>query len=145
MHHGGQVAAVVQDHVEWFAVGEVDRLIDAPVILFIGFALPGEDGNTRFRDCRCRVVLSGELVATTPLNVGPQVNERFDEHGRLDGHVQAASDLRALQRFALAILLANGHQAGHLVLCEHDLATTPIGKRNVFDLVRDLSFNLRHS
>ena len=36
MDHGGQVAAVVEDHVQRLAVGEEQRLLDAPVELFVG-------------------------------------------------------------------------------------------------------------
>ena len=33
--HGGQVAAVVEDHVQRLAVGEEQRLLDAPVELLV--------------------------------------------------------------------------------------------------------------
>merc|ERR550517_659994 len=42
----GQVAAIIEDHVEWLAVGEDNSLLNAPDILFVGLSLPGVDWNT---------------------------------------------------------------------------------------------------
>ena len=50
------------------------------------------------------------------------------KHRRLDRHVQAARDAGAGQRLVLAVLLAEGHQARHLVLGELDLLATEGGK-----------------
>ena len=41
--HRGQVAAVVEDQVQRLAVGEEQRLLDAPIELLVGLALPGVD------------------------------------------------------------------------------------------------------
>ena len=62
------------------------------------------------------VVLRGEDVAAGPAHFGTQRNQRLDEHGRLDGHVQAAHDNRALERLLLRVALPNGHKARPLNL-----------------------------
>lgn len=43
--------------------------------------------------------------------------EGLDEHGSLQGHVEAASNTGTLQRLGLTIQLPHLHQTGHLVLC----------------------------
>ena len=95
MDHGGQVAAVVEDHVQRLAVGEEQRLLDAPVELLVVHALPGEDRDAGLGDGRGGVVLRREDVAAAPGDFGAQLDQRLDQHGRLDGHVQAAGDPRA--------------------------------------------------
>ena len=64
--HGRQVAAVVDDHVQRLAVGEVERLLDAPVVLGVGLALPGVDGNPGGGNGGGGVVLGREHVAAAP-------------------------------------------------------------------------------
>ena len=47
----GQIASIIEDHVEGFATRETgDGLIDAPEVFFLGLTLPREDGDTRGRD-----------------------------------------------------------------------------------------------
>ncbi len=73
--HGRQVAAVVDDQVQRAAVGEDERLLDAPVVLGVGLALPGVDRDAADGHGGRRVVLRRELVATAPLHLGPQLEE----------------------------------------------------------------------
>jgi hypothetical protein len=80
------------------------------------------------------VVLGGEDVARRPAHVGAEGAERLDEHGRLDGHVERARDAGAGERLRGAVLLAERHEAGHLVLRELDLAAAEIGQGEVGDL-----------
>jgi hypothetical protein len=58
------------------------------------------------------VVLGGEDVARGPAHVGAQRDQRLDQHGGLDRHVQRAGDPRALQRLALAEFLAQAIRPG---------------------------------
>ena len=104
--HGRQVAAVVEDQVQRLAVGEEERLLDAPVELGVGLALPGVDGHAGRGDGGGGVVLGRELVATAPGDLGAQLAERLDQHGRLDGHVQAAGDAAPASGFACRISAA---------------------------------------
>ncbi len=61
--HVGQVAAVIENHVELRAVRPLERLLDTPVEFLGVHAFPGEDRNARRRDRRRRVVLRGENIA----------------------------------------------------------------------------------
>jgi hypothetical protein len=43
----GQITSIIEDHVEGLATRESGNgLIDAPEVFFLGFTLPGEDGDT---------------------------------------------------------------------------------------------------
>ena len=59
--HGGQVAAVVEDHVERLAVGEEQRLLDAPIELLVGHALPGVDRDALRGDRGSGFVLRADI------------------------------------------------------------------------------------
>jgi len=116
MHHERRVAAVVNDEVGTAAVGPGEGLFGAPPVLLKGLALPGEHrGRTGLRDRRRRMVLRRKDIARCPADIGAQLLERLDKHGRLYGHVQASGDLEALERFLRAVLFAHRHQAGHFV------------------------------
>ena len=144
MDDGRQVAAVVDDHIQRLAVGEIERLLDAPIVLGVGLALPGVDRHTRHGDGGRRMVLGRELVATAPLDLGPQLGEGLDQHGRLDGHVQAAGHANAFQRLRLAVLSPKRHEPGHLALGQFDLLSAPIGQRKISYFVRHLCLDLWH-
>ena len=110
----------------------VERLIGAPPVLLERLALPREHVGVTSRDDRGGgVVLRGEDVARAPAHVGAERDERLDEHRGLDGHVERAGDVRALERLGGAELLDHGHEAGHLDLRELDLHATE-GRRFVF-------------
>ena len=141
----GGVAAVVEDHVR-AAGGGVrpgQRLLGAPPVLLQGLALPGEDrdalrvlrGAVRADgDGGGGVVLGGEDVAGGPADLGAEGDQGLDEDGGLHGHVQRAGDAGAGQRLGGGVLLADGHQAGHLVLGEGDLLAAELGQGEVGDL-----------
>jgi hypothetical protein len=47
MNQGGQVAAVIKDHIQGFIAFEAgNSLLHAPSIFFLGFTFPGENWNT---------------------------------------------------------------------------------------------------
>ena len=98
VHHRGQVAALVEDHVERLPVREEERLLDAPISLLVCHPLPGVDGDAGLGVRRRGMVLGREDVAAAPGHLGPKLLERLDEHSRLDGHVQAAGDPGSGQR-----------------------------------------------
>ena len=147
-HRG--VAAVVEDHVRAVVdravggIGPRHHLVGAAPVLLERLALPGEDGDAlRVVDGAVRadddggrgVVLGGEDVAARPADLGAELGERLDEHRGLDGHVQRAGDAGAGERLGLAVLLAQRHQAGHLVLGEDHLLAAERGHRDVGDAV----------
>ena len=80
------------------------------------------------------VVLGGEDVAAGPAHLGAEGGEGLDEHGGLDGHVERAGDAGAGQGLGGAELGAHGHEAGHLVLGQHDLLAAVLGQGEVGDL-----------
>jgi hypothetical protein len=137
------VATVVEQHVRARAVGPHQRLLGAPPVLLERLPLPGEHRHALrvvHRPLRADdgggggVVLRGEDVARHPPDVGAEIDERLDEHGRLHGHVQRAHDLRAGERLLPLVLGAQGHQPGHLVLGEADLVAPPLGEAEVANL-----------
>lgn len=153
MDEGSQVTAVVEDQVEALAILEgSELLLEAPLVLLLGLALPGEDGDTGSGDGSSGVVLGGEDVARCPGELGTEGLEGLDEDGGLDGcagsagprypnacserltHVQAAGNAGALQWLVCGVLLAGGHQTRHLVLGELNLAATKGREADVSDL-----------
>ena len=153
-----RVAAVVEQHVRRAAVRPRQRLLRAPPVGLERLALPGEDRHAARRlrrplgadrDRGRRVVLRREDVARRPAHLGTERDERLDQDGRLDRHVQRAGDPRAAQRLRAAYSRAHGHQAGHLVLGEADLLASPLGQAEVGDLEVDvaslLGTDLRHA
>ncbi len=127
------VAAVVDDQLRAVAVGPGERLHGALPIFDEGLALPGEDRDAGLGDGRGGVVLGGEDIAGGPAHVGTELGERLDEDGRLDGHVQRTGDAHALEGLLLAVLLAQGHQARHLVLGDLEFLAAPFGEAEVGD------------
>src|SRR5690606_31181335 len=102
VYHFGQVATVVHNHIgiPYFATvffGQ-NGLLNAPQEFFFGFAFPGKYRNTGSGDCRSGVVLSGENVAGRPAHVGAQIDQGFDQHRGLNGHVNTAHDFGTGQR-----------------------------------------------
>ena len=65
----------------------------------------------------------------------PRLDQRLNEHGRLNGHVQRAGDAHAGQGLGRGILVADGHQARHLVLGDGDFFAAPVGQRHIGDFV----------
>ena len=118
-----------------FAVRMAERLVRAPPVLFERLALPGEHRNAGSGDRGGGVVLRGEDVAACPAHARAEIDQRLDQHGGLNRHVQRAGDADAGQRLLFGVLLADGHQAGHLVLGDGDLFAAPIGQRDVGDFV----------
>jgi hypothetical protein len=110
--HGG-VAAVIEDHVGDAAIGPLEDLVGIVPVFLERLALDGEDRNAGGSDGGSGMVLGREDVAGGPADFGAERNQRLDQHGRLDGHVQRAGDARALQRLLRAEFFAAGHQARH--------------------------------
>lgn len=83
---GGKITTIVEDQVERLARGERgELLLEAPLVLLLGLALPGEDGGTTGGNGGSGVVLSGEDVARRPGELGTEGLKGLDENGSLDG------------------------------------------------------------
>ena len=123
-------------------VAELEQALRAPPVLLQRLALPGEHrdaggllgGAVADDDRRGGVVLRGEDVAADPAHVGAERGQGLDEDGGLHRHVQRAGDAGAGERLRVAVLGAQRHQAGHLVLGELHLLAAEAGEGEVGDL-----------
>ena len=125
------------------AVRPRQRLLGAPPVLLERLALPGED-----RDA-LRILGRAVGPTTTAAAAWSWVEKMLHEHQRTSAPSAASvsistavwivmcsepDDARALQRLRVGVLRAGLHQAGHLVLGEHDLLAAELGQREVGDL-----------
>ena len=92
------------------------------------FAFEGEDGNARPGDGGSSLVLRGKNVAARPAHGRAQLNERLDEHGGFDGHVQRTGDTHTPERLLPAMFGAHGHETGHFLLGDFDFPATEVGE-----------------
>src|SRR5690606_20456017 len=79
--HVGEIATVIQDHVERLAVLAKEQcLLDTPVKFFFSHAFPGINGNTCSCNSRSSMVLRRENVARRPAYRCAQFDEGFDKY-----------------------------------------------------------------
>mmetsp|Transcript_46588 Transcript_46588/g.118141 ORF Transcript_46588/g.118141 Transcript_46588/m.118141 type:complete len:403 (-) Transcript_46588:61-1269(-) len=129
-HRG--ITAVVHELVAAVLAGHRHHLLGAPPVLRQGLTLPGEDrGGASLGDGGRGVVLGAEDVAGAPTHLGTQGRKGLDEHARLNGHVQGAVDVHALEGLSRSILDACGHKAGHLDLRQGQLLAAELGQAHV--------------
>ena len=122
------IAAVVHQLVAAISSRHGHHLLRAPPVLGQRLALPREDrGSACLGNSSCCVVLRAEDVARAPTHLGTQGSQRLDQNAGLDGHVQGAVDVHALERLRRPELLACRHQARHLMLCQSELLTAELG------------------
>ena len=133
MHEHGGVAAVVEDHVRGAAAVPFEQLGGVVPVVLQALALDREHRNAGGGDRCGGMVLRRIDVARHPAHVGAERRQRFDQHRRLDGHVQRAGDACALQRLLRAVFLARRHQAGHFGFGERDFLAAEFGERDVLD------------
>jgi hypothetical protein len=82
-----KVTTVVEDQVQGLAIPEgSELLLQTPVVLLLGLALPGEDGDAGGGNGSRSMVLGREDVAARPSKLGTKGLEGLDKHGRLDGY-----------------------------------------------------------
>ena len=115
------VAAVIHHQLRAQSPRELQRLLRAPPVLLQRLALPRKHRNARRRNRRRRMILGREDVAARPAHIRAQRNQRLNQHGRLNRHMQRSGNAHARQRLARGILVADGHQSGHLALGNVDL------------------------
>ena len=82
------------------------------------------------------------VLIETLVELGAQRDEGLHEHRGLDGHVQRARDARAGERLGVAVLGAQRHEAGHLVLGQLDLLAAERSEGQIGDLEVALSGQL---
>lgn len=82
---GSEVTTVVEDQVEVLAILEgSELLLQAPVVLLLGLALPGKDRYAGSSNGSSGVVLGGEDVAGGPGKLSSEGLEGLDEDSSLD-------------------------------------------------------------
>lgn len=135
--------------ISYLSVGEEDGLLNAPHVLLISLSFPGKDRNASGSNGSSSMILGAENVAARPGNLqtmfsqaankrinaslylSSQLQECLDQNCSLDGHVKASSNTGSFQRLQGAVLLADGHQAWHLILGECDLLAAPLGQLDI--------------
>ncbi len=90
---------------------------------------------------RC-MILGGKDVAGGPTHICTEFNQRFDENGGLNRHVQGPGNAGTLQRFLLAVLGTQRHQTGHFGLGDVQLLTTEIRLIEISDDVINCQFQI---
>ena len=129
----GGVAAVVQDHVGVGAVGPLEDAVGVIPVLLERLALPREHRGARGRDRGGGVVLGREDIAGGPAHVRAERLQGLDQDRGLDRHVERAGDAGAPQGLQARVLLADGHETGHLGLGDLDLLAAPVGEAQIGD------------
>ena len=129
----GGVAAVVQDHVGVGAVGPLEDAVGVVPVLLERLALAREHRGARGRDRGGGVVLGREDVAGGPAHVRAEGLQGLDQDRGLDRHVERAGDAGAPQGLQARVLLADGHETGHLGLGDLDLLAAPVGEAQIGD------------
>ena len=79
------------------------------------------------------MILRREDIAGRPANICAQRNQRFDQHGGLDRHMQRAGDAGPLERLCSAIFGTQRHQARHFRFGDGDFVAAEFGKRQILD------------
>ena len=80
------------------------------------------------------MVLSAEDVARKPMDLGTNRRQNFEQYTCLDGHVERAIDVQALERLRCSTILAAVHKLQHLELCNVQLLAAELGQAHVLDL-----------
>jgi hypothetical protein len=74
--------------------------------LLLGLAFPGKYTNTGSSNSSSSLVLCREDVAGAPFYFSTQGNQGFNQHGSLDGHVQATGNAGTFQWLRSSVFLA---------------------------------------
>jgi hypothetical protein len=81
-----EITSIVENQVQVLAILEgSELLLQAPVVLLLGLALPGKDRYARGSNGGSSVILGREDVAAGPGKLGAEGLERLDKDGGLDG------------------------------------------------------------
>ena len=149
VHQQCGITSVIHELVAAIRTWHCHHLLRAPPVLWQGLALPGKHcGCAGLGNGSRSVVLRAEDVARAPAHLCAQSAQSLDEHTCLDGHVQRAVDVQALERLPRAVLLPGRHEAWHLVLSQGKLLAAELCQAHVLDLGvrhgRDVRLAIRH-
>ena len=139
------IATVIQNHVGLLVAWPLKNLVGVFPVLNQALAFFSKNWCACSSNCGSSMVLSREDVARRPTYFSAQRLQGFDQHSRLNGHVQATCDAGAFEWFCFRELFAGGHQARHFCFSDLDFATTKVGKTDVGDdVVSKFFFNNVH-
>src|SRR3546814_4870943 len=111
-HEIGENTAIIKDHVLRLPVlSELKGLLNAPVIFLFAHALPGKYRHTTGGNSCRSMVLGRKNIARRPIYFRTQFQQRFNQHSRLDSHMQATCDSCATEWLAWTILLPDSHRS----------------------------------
>ncbi len=133
MQQQRRIAAVVQNHVGMAAVRPLEDAMRVVPVLGQRLALDREHRRAAGGDRRGRMVLSRIDIAGRPAHLRAQRVQGFDQHRRLNGHVQGAGDARAAQRLLRRELVANRHEPRHFGFGNLDFLAAPVLEREILD------------
>merc|ERR1719183_1802056 len=135
MDQKGGITTVVDQQITTISARHGHHLLSAPPVLCEGLTLPCKDCCcASLRNGSSGMVLSAEDVAGAPSDLGTHGSESLNEDTCLDGHVEGAIDVEALERCSCTELLAAVHETWHLVLSQSQLLAAKLGKTHVLDL-----------
>ena len=83
-----------------------------------------------------RKILIGKNITGGPADISAQGLEGFDQHGRLNGHVQGSHDFQPCQGLLHAIFFAHSHQSGHFIFSQFHLLAPPGRQGDILNLMR---------
>lgn len=96
VHESSEITTVVENQVERLARWEsLQLLLQAPLVLLLGLALPCEHWGATGGNGGSGVVLGGEDVARGPGQLCTECLERLNEDGSLDGCARSVSSSRS--------------------------------------------------
>src|SRR5690606_29193350 len=90
-------------------------------------------------DVGCSMILCGENIAGGPAYFCTQLNQGFDQHGSLNGHVNATNNFGASQRLFVFVTLAQRHQCRHLGLGQNDFFASEVSQADIRNFIVGLA------
>mmetsp|Transcript_24665 Transcript_24665/g.51260 ORF Transcript_24665/g.51260 Transcript_24665/m.51260 type:complete len:423 (+) Transcript_24665:294-1562(+) len=130
-----RIATIIHEQVAAVGTRHCHHLLSAPPVLRKSLPLPCEDRRSAGLGNGCsRMVLSAEDVARAPADRGAHGSQGLNQNTRLDGHVQRAVDVQALEWLTRTELLPAVHKPRHLMLGKRQLLTSELSEAHVLHL-----------
>ena len=139
MNHRGQIATVIENHVQGLTVREENRLFDTPVEFFVGHPLPRVNGNACCGNRCCGMILRREDIAAAPGHFGAESRQGLDQNCCLDRHMKTPGDPCTGEWLRLSVFFTKCHQSGHFVFGDFDFLTTECCLADILNFVRNMT------
>ena len=122
-----RVATVVNNDIGPHSLAPIQNLVGVPPVLLQRLALDGKHRGAGSRDGGSCMILRGVDVATGPSYRCTERLKRFNQNGRLDGHMKGACNAGAFQGLLFLVLFTQGHQPGHFLFSKGYLLASKFG------------------